>query len=78
MLKLSTLYLNFGKIVDCVSYALENLKIIDNNGGNPTDEIETFEVLSRAYEITRKKTDLVNVGALCMQKFNLTENPKIF
>ena len=34
LLKLSLLYLNFGKIGDCVSSALEALKIIDTNGGN--------------------------------------------
>ena len=61
-----------------MGYSLETLKIIEQNGGNEEDEIETFEILSRAYEITRKKMDLINVGALCTQKFNQTDNPKIF
>lgn len=34
--------------------------------------------MARSYEITRKTGDLVSVGALCGQKFNNSENPKIF
>ena len=68
----------FGKISECVGYGLEALKIFDANGGSEQDEIETFEILARAYEITRKSGDMVSVGALCMQKFNQTEDAKIF
>ena len=78
LLKLSILYLNFGKISDCVAHSLEALKIFDTNGGSEEDEIETFEILARAYEITRKSSDMLSVGVLCSQKFNQTENPKIF
>jgi hypothetical protein len=35
-------------------------------------------VLARAYEITRKTNELASVTALCMQKFNATENPRVF
>ena len=34
--------------------------------------------MARAYEITRKTSDIVSVGALCLQKFNNTEEFKIF
>lgn len=37
LLKLSILYLNFGKISDCVGSALEALKIFDTNGGSEDD-----------------------------------------
>ena len=77
LLKLSLLYLNFGKIGDCVGSALEALKIIDTNGGNEEHEIQTFEILGRAYEITKKNNDMLSVAALCLQKFNRTENPRI-
>jgi hypothetical protein len=33
-LKLSLLYLNFGKISDCVGSSLDALKVFDANGGS--------------------------------------------
>ena len=42
LLKMSLLYLNFGKMKDCVMNSLEALKIFDTNGGSEQDEVETF------------------------------------
>ena len=39
LLKLTLLYLNFGKIGDCVGCGLQALKIFDANGGSEQDEI---------------------------------------
>lgn len=36
---MSLLYLNFGKIKDCVMNSFEALKIFDGNGGSEKDEI---------------------------------------
>jgi len=37
LIKLAVLYLNFGKISDCVNNCLEALKIFDDNMGNEQD-----------------------------------------
>lgn len=39
LLKLSLLYLNFGKISECVGNSLAALKIFDTNGGSEQEEI---------------------------------------
>lgn len=48
------LYLNFGKVAECVQSALEALRIFEETGRSEADEIGTFELLARCYEITKK------------------------
>ena len=72
------LYLNFGKVAECVQSALEALRIFEETGRSEADEIGTFELLARCYEITKKAEELLRLGDLVAEKFNATEDPQTF
>ena len=58
------MYLNFGKVPEAVNHSLEALNIFDNTSSQEEDQIGTFEVLARCYEIIKKPDELEKLCAL--------------
>ena len=54
LLKLALLCLNFGKVPECLDHSLEAIRIFEEVQGSEEDQVSTFEMLSRCYEITKK------------------------
>jgi len=53
---------------------LEALGIFDSTAAPEEDQIGTFEVLARCYEIIKKPDELGKLCSLAAEKFNLTES----
>lgn len=82
LMRLASLHLNSGNVEGCIEGCMEAIKHFEEydkrsgSAGLITEgyKIKTFEVQSRAYEISGRKDDLRDMAVLCARKFNRTRS----
>lgn len=76
-MKMSLLYLNLGQNSECLSRALESLKIVEGLPDNEEELVNLYELLFRQYEITEQKSELNTLAVTAAKKLKDARDPKI-